>query len=459
MELNDALRRIFRQHWPLIAWFVALGLGVAAIHSHNPSTYTATTRFVLGTDDPKSRTEAVALADAATAIATSPTQVRDALTAVRVTSRDPVDLAKHHITVKSLGTSGVMQLSVSDKNASLASTIANALAKRVLTVRQDVADGDLQSVMSDLESRIDGLNHKISVADQQIDSLNVAVATSGSPSTANNLRAKRDEQSRLRDFLAQQRGVLESERIAIISSAALRPKPAVISSATRPFRADASRQTQELVLGALLGLILGVGAAGLLETLRPTFVGSDALARVFDTPLLGAVPPEGEAARRAAMTRIARRLCLAADTENVRSIGLIAAGPDIDLEALAAELDEYAAGVEVSEAQPELAAVEALAGGRARTTGAASAEVDNVPRSRGGGTRVRIRSFGLADGTSDGRSAAALALVSPDVLKKAELEEVDHLLRVTRLPVVGLITYTRPRVLRRGRTPVESEES
>jgi capsular polysaccharide biosynthesis protein len=455
MELNDAFRRILRQHWPLIVWFIALGLGVAAIHSHNPSTYTATTRFVLGADDPKSRTEAVALADAATAIATSPSQVRDALSSLKITNRDPVDLGKHHISVRSLGTSGVMQLSVSDKNSAMAASIANALAKRVLTVRQEVADGDLQSVMSDLETRIDGLNHKIAVADQQIDQLNVGVAIAGSPTTANSLRAKRDEQSRLRDFLAQQRGVLESERIAIISSAALRPKPSVISAATTPDQADASRKTQELVLGALLGLIVGVGAAGLLETLRPTFVGSDALARVFDTPLLGTVPADGAAAKRAALTRVARRLCLAADADNVRSVGLVVAGPEVDLDSLAAQLDAYAAGVEVSELQPELTAVEALAGARPRAT----VDVENVARPRSAHARVRIRPFGLADGTSDGRTASALALVAPNVLKKAELDEVDHLLRVTRLPVVGLITYQRSRVLHRTHDPFAPDET
>ena len=433
-ELNDALRRIFRQHWPLIVWFVALGIGIAAIHSHNPSTYSATSRFVLGADDPKSRTEAVALSDAATAIATSPTQVRDALADVRVTDRNAIDVAKG-VSVRSLGSSGVMQLSVSDKNPALAATIANALAKRVLAVRQQVADGALQSTMADLETRISGLNQKIAAADQQ------AVS---SPDAA-----------RVRDFLTQQRGVVESERLAIISSAALRPKPAVISAATIPAHANPGRETQELVLGALLGLIVGIGSAGLMETLRPTYVGSDALARVFDTPLLGSLAGDGPEPRHAAMTRVARRLCLAADAENIRSIGLVAAGPDIDLETLAAQLDEFAADVEVSARQPELTAVEALAGARGRAT-TTTADGEGVSRPRSANGRIRIRPFGLADGMSNGHTASAIALVAPNVLKKAELEEVDHLLRVTRLPVVGLITYKRSRVFSRSREPFEA---
>src|SRR5436305_317344 len=297
-ELNDALRRIFRQHWPLIVWFVALGIGIAAIHSHNPSTYSATSRFVLGADDPKSRTEAVALSDAATAIATSPTQVRDALADVRVTDRNAIDVATG-VSVRSLG------------------------------------------------------------------------------------------------------------------------------------------------------------SAGLMETLRPTYVGSDALARVFDTPLLGSLVGDGPEPRHSAMTRVARRLCLAADAENIRSIGLVAAGPDIDLETLAAQLDEFAADVEVSARQPELTAVEALAGARGRAT-TTTADGEGVSRPRSANGRIRIRPFGLADGTSNGHTASAIALVAPNVLKKAELEEVDHLLRVTRLPVVGLITYKRSRVFSRSREPFEA---
>src|SRR3982750_4728248 len=100
MELTDAARRILRQHWVLIAVCVALGVVAAAIHAHEPSMYTASTRLVIGTDDPKSRTEAGPSADTGKAIATSLTQVRRALEDAHVTDRNPVDVAKKHVFVR-----------------------------------------------------------------------------------------------------------------------------------------------------------------------------------------------------------------------------------------------------------------------------------------------------------------------------------------------------------------------
>jgi hypothetical protein len=42
-------------------------------------------------------------------------------------------------------------------------------------------------------------------------------------------------------------------------------------------------------------------------------------------------------------------------------------------------------------------------------------------------------------------------LVSPTALKKTELNDIEHLLQASRLPLLGVITYTAPnRHLRRG---------
>ena len=122
--------------------------------------------------------------------------------------------------------------------------------------------------------------------------------------------------------------MLESERDSLLSADAVRPKPSIISAARPPDDADSSRLLPDMSLGALLGLVLGVGLAGLLETMRPTLVGGDALARELDTPLLGSLPgePDEEKALQEA-TRIAVRLRLAAEVTEVRSACLLARGP------------------------------------------------------------------------------------------------------------------------------------
>jgi len=110
MELHEAARRIVGQHWRLILFL--LGAGLAAVHSGGARTYTASTRLVLDTQDPKTRAESIAIADTAAAIATSPAQVEGALRDAHVAGRDSVKLAKNHVSLRGLGASGVLELSV-----------------------------------------------------------------------------------------------------------------------------------------------------------------------------------------------------------------------------------------------------------------------------------------------------------------------------------------------------------
>ena len=383
MELNEAGRRIFGQHWRLILGLVLAGIAAAALlHGGSVSTYTASTRLVLDTQDPKSRAESTSIADTAKAIATSPSQVRGALEDAHVTGRDPIDLAKHHVSIGALGTSAILQLTVSDRNPRVAAAVATTLASRVIRARLDVSNGQLQRVLGQLDQRIDGLNRQIAGVD--------------SPA--------------LRLSLGQQRSVLEGERVSLLSTEALRPKPSIISPATLPTHADSSHWLPYLVLGALLGLVLGVGGAGLLETIRPTLVGSDALARAFETPLLGSLRREDDAD---GLRRITPRLFVAAEVAGVGTVNLVATDPAVDLSRLANGLE------------------------------AAPADAFGPPRSpRDTHPGLRIRPFNLRDSSPEVPGGVGLVVVSPTALKKTELMDVSHLLNVASLPLLGLLTYS-----------------
>jgi capsular polysaccharide biosynthesis protein len=435
MELNEAARRIFGTHLRLIALWVILGFLVAALlHAGNEHTYTATTRLVLDTPDARDRSDSTAIADMAKAIATSPSQVRGALDDAHITTRDPVDLARHHVSVTALGSSAVLDLSVSDPNRRVAAAVSNALATRVIHTREKVSSGKLQDVVTELNSRISTLNRRIGDLDVQIASLGLTGA--------------RDAAQRQRDFLAQARGVLEAERLSLLSAAAQTPNPEIISRAPLPTHADSSRLLQDLVLGALLGLVLGIGSAALIETVRPTFVGGDVLARELDTPLLGALSSEpGERQRQRLVSIIAARLHLAAEGAGVHDIVLLGAGTDMELRGLAERLEAVPA--EALRAVPddtELApAATADAQGGTRTRNAADLQPRDGAsvgdRARPG---MRIRAFDIHTSLVDGQSGAGIALVSPSTLAKSKLDDVRHLLNATRSPLLGLITYDGP---------------
>gem|GEM_PF-1828559 len=387
MELNEAGRRIFGQHWRLILCLLLAGVAMAALlHGGSVSTYTASTRLVLDTQDPKSRAESTSIADTAKAIATSPSQVRAALKDAHVAGRDPIDLAKNHVSIGALGTSAVLQLSVSDRNPRVAAAVVTTLASRVIQARLAVSNGQLDQVLGQLEQRIAALNQRIASLDA----------------------------TPLRQSLGQQRSVFEAERVSLLSTEALRPKPSIISPATLPRHPDSSKWLLYLVLGALLGLILGVGAAGLLETSRPTVVGSDALARAFETPLLGSLQSAPNEDATDALSRITPRLFVAAEVAGVGTVNLLATDPDVDLSRLADGLER------------------------------APAEAFGPPQSpspRDTHSWLRIRPFNLRDSSPEVPGGVGLVVVSPTALKKTQLMDVSHLLNVASLPLLGLLTY------------------
>jgi capsular polysaccharide biosynthesis protein len=441
VEVHDVARRIVGHYWWLIALLVIVGATVARIVRSGELTYTASARIVLDTPDPSTRAESTAIADTVQAIATSPSEVRAALHTLRLADRDPVDIAEHHVFVRGLGSSAVVTVSVSDPDGRVAARVANALAARVIMTRKAVTSGGVPQEVANLDGRIADLSARIATADAAIDQLNLKIATARSPQSANDLRASRDAASRRRDFLSQQRGVLESERISILGAYALRPKPSIISPASRPLHADPSKGLPYMILGGLLGFVVGVGLAGLLEMFAPTIRGEEALAREFDVPLLGTLRRGlEEHDPHEHLAGIAMRLRLAADAAGVSDVVLLPLPPEADLERLVVTLGASSArGLEPADA----------AGVRSR----ARAPRGDVDRLRRASSAVRIRSFNLASPLSFGEpGVTGIAVVSPNALTKREILDLGHLLRVTPMPLLGLICYRPGRVLWHGRS-------
>jgi capsular polysaccharide biosynthesis protein len=390
VELNDAARRIVGLHWRLIATLVLVGIiGAAVAHLGDGKRYSASARLVLGSQDPKTQAEATSIADTAKAIATSPALVRRALRRAGAGERDALDFARHDVSVDSVGASGVLQLRVTDDNPTRASAIANALTRQVIAARRRVTEGELRRVLTSVTPHIEELAGQIAELDAQ-------------STLSGELEAKRSS-------LVQQRTALESERFSALAAAAQQPKPAIISAATPPIDANGSNAPLDILLGALLGLILGVAAAGAIETFRPTLVGGAALARELDVPLLGNLPPVDDYRLDEAAPAVSGRLQLATRAAGVKNVGLIGIGPpEPDLPALAERF--------------------ALNG------------TNGSPRARPG----TVRAFDVHSALPVNGSTTGLVLVSPDVLKKAELDEVKELLRVGPGPLLGVLTYGDP---------------
>ena len=108
MELGEVIGRIFGRHKGLIAALVLAGLLAGfAIHLDDAPRYSASARLVLDTSDPEDQAQSGVIADTTRAIASGPSLVREALATIGV-RRDATELARRHVRVQALGSSGVM---------------------------------------------------------------------------------------------------------------------------------------------------------------------------------------------------------------------------------------------------------------------------------------------------------------------------------------------------------------
>jgi len=435
MELADLTRTMALYRW-LILLFVVVGIGSAwLMHYGESRTFTASTRLVLDTPDPESRAESAVIADTAEAIATSPSLVREALTRAHVTGREPEEVAQRDVSVRALGSSGIVQLSVRDGDPKAAALITNALAAEVIEARLDVTKGEVQQVIRDLDRRIADINRRISTLDARISSLAVAAEAAGDAASANAIRSQGDEAERRRDFLAQQRSVVEAERVSLLSSEALRPKSSVINEASTPLVADTSRVFPDMALGGILALILGVGIAALLEMVRPTLLpGGSALARAFDTPLLGTFSGAAADEQDLVATEIGVRLAFAADAAGVTNVGLLGVGR-IDVEAIAGRLEAILFAVaDRPEEQPVARTAEAR--------GVRSARSTNAAHLRPSVRVIAIDPSSFSHGPRSDRERMGVVVISPATLGAAQLRQGLQAVHTTSLPLLGLIATT-----------------
>lgn len=413
MNLTEAARRVLFHHARLIAIFVALGVaGAIAIATSSPPRYTATSRVVLDTrlrDAPEGVT---AVADGARAIVTSRDFVEDALRETGA-SRDPVRIVRESLRVQALGVSGAVEISVTDVNPSVASALANALS-RGLVERWPEASGQSGDALAALQQKIDSVGAEMDQLEEQIARLNATIASTADGATDPVLTARRDAREGERDELAQLRLVLQTQLGSILVEQSTGIEARVLDQAVPPSQPNPDNMVPMTALGALLGLMLGIGGASVIEALRPTVVGSDSIADELDVPVLGRLPkkrPKGHEQGQ----RLGLQMRLAAQSAKANTVELVSLEPSF-----------------------ELSRVQQAVRSTSKEWGGHQEQEDLV-----------IRPFGSertsANGSSNGEVSRALVAVVPHVIKRSQLREVRDLQSVTKWPLIGVVTYVPKR--------------
>jgi capsular polysaccharide biosynthesis protein len=321
-------------------------------------TYEATMRILVS-----SGTDAVT-ADTVAAIATSRTTLAGALNDVSA-DRNPSTFAAS-VSVRSVGTSGTVDLSVTDEDPVVAAATANALTTRVIQV----------------------------------------------------LRAS---------------GLAKFPLPSVIESAS--PGTAVAVSHTR---------VQDIAFGGLLGLVIGIVAAALLEALSPTVIGRKAIAAEIRAPVLGVLPNMKGKPTSRELPWLRWQLEAQATRSDVTTVELTSAGPSLDLMPLSLALHEAAVTPRSQRAKSRAAAG---AGGARVNGGSASDGAEALISRPAPGLQIRV-----LDRTDElsfhSNGSAGVVVVTPTVVKRADMDSAKELLGLTGWPAVGVIVYRRSRIVR-----------
>lgn len=433
VELNEAVRRILRGHLKLIVGLVLLGVvpGVV-VYFASGATYVASARVQLGTPDPQDAAQAVAIADTARAIVTSPSLVQKAINQADVNRTVPG--VTNAVAVAPLGSSGVVELSVTDTQPGVAADLANQLASSLIQVRTDNSRGASQLPV--LKAQIDadtkqiaGIDARSAELTNQLQSLggvpvspaNEAAVSLQVQIVTNQLNAIAQERS----SVVQELSTLQQRRDALLQNSAGNEGPAVIQAATPPTSPDRSKLPIDVALGAVIGLVLGIAIATLVEVFRPTLVGRRALANLLEVPVIGHLEGGSPAIFTNLPSPLTQRLELAARAAGIQVIRLI--------------------GIRTADGIPVLA--------------------KRLQRSIGvdGVSELTVQSYGAPDQgpelVADGEAKIGLIVVAPEVLKKVEMQPLMDLIRLSQWPVLGVITYGTegiPEGPRNGRDAAET---
>ena len=402
MDLNEAAERIFKYHWVLILLLTLLGLSIpVGLAQLQDDQYVASARIFMGAEDAKDSDEANSLADTALGVATSPGVLGEALMTAGV-QRNQAELAML-VRVEPVGTSGILQLSVTDSDPEVSAELATALATEVVARRTDAVLGKTEQLLAETDVQIGAVAQNITAIEAEAD-------------------AAAREEARLRAIGLGGSGALDA--IALRHSQAVerlnnlqtqrQELAATLASAVRPEVVDASAARgipvetsliPRVAAGGLLGLILGVALAATLEAWRPT-LGPAALARHLGVPLLGRLRRLPQTAGELSDQWLSSYVTLAAENAGVRSFELVPVGPSVDVTGLARSL---AAETEVG--------------------------TDIVPLTLDGPHASRLPSTGTHPDTG-------IVVVAPKRVKAAWLASLERHVQLTRQPVIGVISYT-----------------
>ena len=426
MEIDEVAARILRRYWRLLLVTVLVPVALVGFYyAGRPPQYTSQARLVASDTLPTSTAEADAVMSETRAFATSRNVLANAISDAHADRQ--VDAVLPQVSVSGLGTSPVVELAVSDRDADTARQLAQALADRVVQQLGTSRVGSVDTVLKNIDNQLTQL------ASRRAPLAAAAAAAPHDPVAQNRLAGI----DRLISDLSADRNKVSLDAAAI-------GQPRVVQPAQQPPAADSAGLVPRLGLAGLLGLVVGVAIAAWAETIRPTVPGASRVARLLDAPLLGTLTGAPVAAIAAAALTDGDGEPL--DPPDPAGAASAPAGEDGVPEAVDGRPRDNGVAAHRPTSRP-------LAAGSAGTlTTPAPVAADGAPAALPSGRstldgagRVELRrvcGFGdLAPGAESSRETGpvGLVVVAPPVNRLSAVRAVRDLMTISAWPLLGVL--------------------
>jgi capsular polysaccharide biosynthesis protein len=307
VEIDEVAARLLRQYWAvLLVCLVAPLIAISYLTAKQPAMYAASARIITGNEVPQTSAAADAVANQVQAIATGRSAVTQALQAAGA-KRNLSNFISNNIAVSGLGSSQVIDLTVTDRSPQVAQQVARVLSAGVVRSINNVGQSGLRAALAANDHEI------VRLSQQRAD-----------------LAARAAAQPQNQQFQAELAGLDEvianftGDRSRLLIQAGTLGLATVIDEPALPARPESKASAQKLGLAALLGLAAGILIVSVAEILRPTVPGARRVSRRLGVPTLGQLSKQDlTGARTPAVADMALRLRLVAAHAGLRSIALV----------------------------------------------------------------------------------------------------------------------------------------
>lgn len=433
MEIDEVAARLVRQYWVLLLFsVVAPVVTVGLVVARQPGVYAADARLITSSQVPASSAMADAIVSQVQGIATGRSAAAQALKAAGA-RRNLTEFVARDITASGLGSSQVVDLTVTDRSPQVARNVAASLAAEVTHSLNSVGRGGLSAALKAIDQEVVRLSQSRAALEEQV---------SASPKN-------QQLQARLAG-LDQVIANFTGDRGRLLIQASTQGLATVLDEPVLPAQPESRALPQKLGLAGLLGLVAAILLASIAEVARPTVPGARRVSRRLNVPALGALASDevsGEQTR--GLDSVALRIQLAARHAGVPAVALVDTDGVRQLGDLAGRLERSMAGAAAdSTANPGGGMAASRNGSRGPAVAAADPGAGILVQERRSllAENTAVRVFPLAPGKcSDQSSRAGIVVLSGPVARVSRIAALEDLSASSGWPIIGVVGLPRLR--------------